>query len=89
MRQEEGIECEHLLIVDALDCWWADGRSYLCRMIDSLHMCYVDEILFGTEIADRLPALAVEWVAKVQAQIAGGRVVKMVPPPPVAQTALS
>ena len=82
MKHEEGIECEHLLIVDALDCWWADGRPYLCRMIDSLHMCYVDEILFGTEIEDRLPALTAEWVAKVQEQIAEGRVVKMVPPPP-------
>lgn len=82
MKSEEQIECEHLLIVDALDCWWADGRSYLCRMVDSLHMCYVDEILFGSEVEDRLPDLARGWVAKVQAEIAAGRVVKMVPPSP-------
>ena len=80
MKQEEGIDCEHLLIVDALDCWWADGRPYLCRMIDSLHMGYVDEILFGTEIENRLPILAQQWVVKVQAQIAHGRVVKKIPP---------
>lgn len=82
MKNEEGIDCEHLLIVDALECWWADGRSYLCRMIDSLHMGYVDEILFGKEIEDRLPVLAAEWRAKVQRQIETGRTVKMVPARP-------
>lgn len=68
MKEHEGIDCEHLLIVDALECWWADGRSYLCRMIDSLHMGYVDEILFGKEIEERLPVLTQQWVAKVHAQ---------------------
>jgi hypothetical protein len=27
-----------------------------------LHMGYVDEVLVGTEILDRMPALAREWV---------------------------
>ena len=27
--------------------WWQCGRSYLCRIIDMLHMGYVDEVLFG------------------------------------------
>lgn len=75
MHEHEGIECEHLLIADALECWWADGRSYLCRMIDSLHMGYVDEILFGKEIETRLPALTKGWVAKVRAQEAHAKVV--------------
>ena len=39
------------------------GRSYLCRMIDMLHMGYVDEVLFGREVGDRLPELVAEWVA--------------------------
>ena len=36
--------------------------SYLCPIIDMLHMGYVDEVLFGREAIDRLPAIASEWV---------------------------
>jgi hypothetical protein len=35
----------------------------LCRLIDMLHMGYVDEIMFGREILTRLPQLAYEWKA--------------------------
>ena len=31
-------------------------------MIDMIHMGYVDEILFGYEIVERLPQLVEEWV---------------------------
>jgi hypothetical protein len=30
--------------------------------MDMLHMGYVDEVLFGHEVIERLPALAKEWV---------------------------
>lgn len=62
MREETGVEVEHILIADAHFTWWECGRSYLCRMIDMLHMGYVDEILFGKEIEDRLPELVAKWV---------------------------
>jgi len=42
-------------MVDAYDTWWNMGRSYLCRIVDMLHMGYVDEVLFGSEVLERLP----------------------------------
>lgn len=51
----------HLLVVDDYFTWWECGRSYLCRIIDMLHMGYLDEVIFGREIVDRLPALVQEW----------------------------
>ncbi len=64
MRQETGVEVEHLLVVDAHYTWWVCGRSYLCRIIDMLHMRYVDEVLFGKEVEERLPAIVHGWIKK-------------------------
>ncbi len=55
---------EHLLMVDAHFTWWIKGRSYLCRIIDMLHMGYVDEVLFGREVATRIPEIVKTWVEK-------------------------
>lgn len=55
---------EHLLMVDAHFTWWVKGRSYLCRIIDMLHMGYVDEVLFGKEVVSRLPKIARAWALK-------------------------
>jgi len=64
----EGIAVKHYLIVDSHFTWWACGKSYLCRLIDMLHMGYVDEILFGREVVDRLPILVKQWVAEARKQ---------------------
>ena len=37
----------HYLVIDAADTWWGQGNPYLCRLIDMLHMGYVDEVVFG------------------------------------------
>jgi len=66
MRLETGVEVEHLLVVDAHYTWWDCGRAYLCRMIDMLHMGYVDEVLFGSEIETRLPEIVKSWVTKTR-----------------------
>jgi len=58
---------QHVLFIDDYFTWWECGRSYLCRMIDMLHMGYVDEIIFGREVLTRLPALAKEWKAAYDA----------------------
>jgi hypothetical protein len=50
-------------MVDAYDTWWNMGRSYLCRIVDMLHMGYVDEVLFGSEVLENLPMIVKEWVA--------------------------
>ena len=51
----QGIDVKHYLMVDDYFTWWDCGRSYLCRVIDMLHMGYVDEVLFGREVADACP----------------------------------
>lgn len=62
LREHENIDIKHYLIVDAHDTWWEQGKSYLCRIIDMLHMGYIDEVLFGYEVVERLPDIVAEWV---------------------------
>jgi len=62
LREHEGIDIKHYLILDAHYTWWECGRSYLCRVLDMLHMGYVDEVLFGLEAIERLPSLVKQWV---------------------------
>jgi hypothetical protein len=64
LRDKEGIHVEHYLMLDGHYTWWDCGRSYLCRVIDMLHMGYVDEVLFGHEVTERLPQIAREWAEK-------------------------
>jgi hypothetical protein len=56
-----GRKVHHLLVIDDYFTWWECGRSYLCRIIDMLHMGFVDEVIFGREVLTRLPELAREW----------------------------
>jgi len=64
LERATGRRIDHVLFVDDRFTWWDCGRSYLCRIIDMLHMGYVDEVLFGREVLDRLPLLASEWLAR-------------------------
>ncbi len=52
---------KHYLMIDAYDTWWNKGRSYLCRLIDLMHMGLVTEVIFGKEIIERIPQLVNEW----------------------------
>jgi len=61
LKEHEGIEIQHYLMVDSHYTWWECGKSYLCRIMDMLHMGYVDEVLFGYEVVERLPAIVQEW----------------------------
>jgi hypothetical protein len=63
LRRVERVHVKHYLMVDAKFTWWDCGKSYLCRLIDMLHMGYVDEILFGKEVIEGIPRLTKEWVA--------------------------
>ncbi len=63
LYEKEQVKVKHYLMVDAHYTWWDCGKSYLCRMVDMLHMGYVDEVLFGYEVVERLPELTAEWVA--------------------------
>jgi len=68
LREHEGIHVLHYLIIDDHFTWWECGRSYLCRIIDMLHMGYVDEVLFGREVVDRLPIIVKQWVKEIEAK---------------------
>lgn len=65
LREHEGIDVGHYLMVDSHYTWWDCGRSYLCRIIDMLHMGYVDEVLFGREVTERLPSLVQECATRL------------------------
>ena len=67
LRISENIQVSHCLILDAR-IWWTSGKSYLCRIIDMLNMGYVDEVLFGSEVVERLPTLAKDWVKMAKKQ---------------------
>jgi hypothetical protein len=59
--EERPLHIRHLLMIDAHYTWWVKGRSYLCRIIDMLHMGYVDEVIFGREALKRIPQIVREW----------------------------
>ena len=51
----------HYLIIDDYFTWWECGRSYLCRIVDMLHMGFLDEVLFGKETLIRWPQIVAGW----------------------------
>ena len=63
LHEHENIKILHYLMIDAHYTWWVCGKSYLCRIMDMLHMGYVDEVLFGYEVIERLPRLVEKWVS--------------------------
>lgn len=64
LHEHENIKVLHYLMIDAHGTWWVQGKPYLCRIIDMLHMGYVDEVLFGYEVIEKLPIIVKEWVVK-------------------------
>ena len=66
LLKAEGIQIDHYLFVDSYSSWWGKGKSYLCRLIDLLHMGFVDEVLFGSEVMQRLPHLVARWVQRAK-----------------------
>lgn len=60
-RNESNRRLRHYLILDDRFTWWDCGRSYLCRVVDLLHMGLVDEVLFGREVLTRWPRIVAEW----------------------------
>lgn len=61
IKENLGIHVEHYLIIDDHFTWWIKGRSYLCRIIDMLHMGILTEALFGKEVIARLPVIVQNW----------------------------
>lgn len=66
LYKNTNLNVKHYFMVDGHNTWWYKGKSYLCRIIDLLHMGYVDEVLFGREVQERLPQLVKEWVQEAK-----------------------
>jgi hypothetical protein len=66
LQKTESIDILHYLIIDAYYTWWECGRSYLCRIIDAMHMGLIDEVLFGSEVIEQLPGIVRRWVKATQ-----------------------
>ena len=64
VRTSANVNVHHLLMVDSHRMWWTMGISYLCRIVDMLHMGYVEEVLFGREVIERLPDIVKGWVVE-------------------------
>ncbi len=62
LEVSENIQVLHYLFLDARYTWWDCGKSYLCRIVDMVQMGFVDEVLVGKEIIDRLPILVRSWI---------------------------
>ncbi|WP_243372736.1 hypothetical protein [Geotalea sp. SG265] len=62
LTKDENIEVLHYLMIDAHYTWWVKGKSYLCRLFDMLHMGYIDELLVGYEVVEKLPGIVAGWV---------------------------
>jgi hypothetical protein len=62
LREHTGRDIKHYLIVDDYHTWWQQGKSYLCRIIDMLHMGLVDEVLFGKEVVTSWPEIVRSWL---------------------------
>lgn len=58
----------HYLMVDDYGTWWKQGRSYLCRICDMLHMGLLTEALFGKEVVSRLPEIVNEWTIQLNTE---------------------
>jgi hypothetical protein len=65
LNTSENIQVLHYLFLDARYTWWDCGKSYLCRIVDMVQMGYVDEVLVGKEVIDRLPVLVRRWVSSL------------------------
>lgn len=65
LAESERVNVLHYLMIDARYTWWDCGKSYLCRIVDMMHMGYVDEVLVGRQVLSRLPALVQEWIKKL------------------------
>ncbi|MCC7085619.1 MAG: hypothetical protein IT427_11515 [Pirellulales bacterium] len=63
-------DIKHYLFTDSHFTWWGCGKSYLCRIVDMLHMGFVDEVLFGKEIITELPRIVNEWRSADQSRAA-------------------
>jgi hypothetical protein len=65
-QSQTGKSIKNYLIIDDYYTWWMKGKSYLCRLIDLMHIGLVDEVIFGREVITRIPELVEEWKKDIE-----------------------
>ncbi|HRB72148.1 hypothetical protein [Flavobacterium sp. WV_118_3] len=65
-QSQTGKSIKNYLIIDDYYTWWMKGKSYLCRLIDLMHIGLVDEVIFGREVVTRIPELVEEWKKDIE-----------------------
>lgn len=62
-------DIKHIYFIDDYNTWWNMGKSYLCRIIDMMHVGLVDEVLFGREVLERWEPLLREIIEENESRI--------------------
>lgn len=56
-----GVDVNHYLFLDGRFTWWDCGKSYVCRIVDMLHVGLLDGAFFGRELIDAWPRIVATW----------------------------
>jgi hypothetical protein len=56
-----GVEVEHYLFLDDRYTWWDCGKSYLCRIVDMMHIGLLDNAFVGREVIAEWPRIVESW----------------------------
>lgn len=56
-----GVEVSHYLFLDDRFTWWDCGKSYLCRIVDMLHIGLLDGAFVGREVVTEWPKVVGLW----------------------------
>lgn len=64
VKNTTGFKPIHNFLIDGYSTWWLKGKSYLCRIVDTLNMGLVNEVIFGNEIYSIWPQRVKEFCEK-------------------------
>ena len=56
-----GQQVYHVMFIDSHYTFWGQGKSYLCRFIDTLNMGLIDELIVGKEVLTRWREVLTEF----------------------------
>jgi hypothetical protein len=59
--RDADVEVKHYLFIDDRFTWWDCGKSYLCRIIDMMHIGLLDAAFVGREVATAWPDTVRTW----------------------------
>ncbi|MHB8243328.1 MAG: DUF7687 domain-containing protein [Solirubrobacteraceae bacterium] len=56
-----GVDVKHYLFLDDRWTWWDCGKSYVCRIVDMLHVGLLDGAFFGREVLSQWTPIVAAW----------------------------